>query len=330
MDLQPVHRLLKEHFENLEDLELGFKSVKYYLFPYSSISSTSGKAGDCLDHFRDGEFNFIDAKAFEDGHRYLSVRDMIRKALDEDRIEVFYQPIYDVDSETFRTAEALVRLRKEDGSLMQPGEFIPVAEESGYIRSLGLRVLKKVCAMIERGAASDLGLECIHVNLSAVQLDDPQLARQIRTILLRHSIRAGQINFEITESAKIKNKRTAYSTLGQIAKLGMPLSLDDFGTGWSNLDYLINLPISVVKFDRNFTNSYFSNKKARYVMQSNINMFHNLGISVVIEGIETKEAFDQIRKQPISGIQGYYFSQPLPEVEFLRFLESYREEQKTG
>ena len=102
----------------------------------------------------------------------------------------------------------------------------------------------------------------------------------------------------------------------------MPLSLDDFGTGRSNLDYFIDLPVSVVKFDKTFTQSYFSNDKTRYVMQSVIHMIRNMGLSIVIEGIETKDEFELIRRLPINYIQGYFFSKPLPENEFLLFLDA--------
>lgn len=107
----------------------------------------------------------------------------------------------------FPSAEALVRLRQTDGSLLPPGKFIPVAEDSGLIRSLGLRVLEKVCAFIRQGAASASGLQSIHVNLSAVQLDESRLAAQISSLFSRYSIKPGQINFEITESAKIGKKK---------------------------------------------------------------------------------------------------------------------------
>lgn len=259
-----------------------------------------------------------------------SMRGELKKRLTDldDRIEVFYQPIYDLDHHNFPSAEALVRLRQTDGSLLPPGKFIPVAEDSGLIRSLGLRVLEKVCAFIRQGAASASGLQSIHVNLSAVQLDESRLAAQISSLFSRYSIKPGQINFEITESAKIGKKKNAYSTLEHLSALGMPLSLDDFGTQRSNLDYFIELPISVVKFDRTFTQSYFTNEKTKYVMQSVIEMFRNQGLSIVIEGIETKDEFDLIRKLPINCIQGYYFSRPLPENEFLQFLKASRNHAK--
>lgn len=320
-----MRRELKERLTDLNDRSDSCVNIRYYLISNSAVASSLEDLIDChnyyLEHFQDSEINWIDADTFAGERAYREMKETLRRALEDDRIEVFYQPICDLGHHNFSSAEALVRLRQADGSLLPPGKFIPVAEDSGLIRSLGLRVLEKVCAFIGRGAASGLGLQCIHVNLSAVQLDEPGLAAQISALFSRYAIRPGQINFEITESAKIGRKNTAYDTLEHLSALGMPLSLDDFGTKRSNLDYFIELPISVVKFDRTFTQSYFTNGKTKYVMQSVINMFRSMGLSIVIEGIETKDEFELIQKLPINGIQGYYFSRPLPENEFVQFLK---------
>ncbi len=325
-NFETMRRELKELLDDLNDQRDSCISIRYYLFPNSAVASSLEEMIDChnycLELFQDNGTYRINADAFAGDRAYREMKETLRRALDDDRIEVFYQPICDLSHDNFSSAEALVRLRQADGSLLPPGRFIPVAEDSGLIRNLGLRVLEKVCAFIGQGAASDLGLQCIHVNLSAVQLDDPGLTSQISALFRRYAIRPGQINFEITESAKFGKKNTAYDTLEHLAALGMPLSLDDFGTQRSNLDYFIELPISVVKFDRTFTQSYFSNDKTKYVMQSVINMFQSMGLSIVIEGIETKDEFELIQKLPINGIQGYYFSRPLPEDEFVQFLEA--------
>ena len=332
----PDQDTLRENFDSLQkelrnrlenqNGEGGSRSgIRYYLFPDSAAASSMEELVDChnyyLEHFQDSEITCVDAAAFAEERSYREVKESIKKALDDDRIEVFYQPIYDLTHGDFRCAEALARLRQTDGSLMPPGTFIPVAEDCGLIRAIGLRVLEKVCAFLSQGNAAELGISCIHVNLSAVQLDDPLLAGQISELLARCLIKPGQINLEITESAKIGKKSTAYDTLDKLSKFGIPLSLDDFGTQRSNLDYFIELPISVVKFDRTFTQSYFTSDKTKYVMQSVIGMFKNMGLSVVIEGIETKDEFDQIRKLPISCIQGFYFSKPLPGKDYVRFLQ---------
>ena len=325
-NFEPLRRELKERLANLNGQNDSCPGIRCFLFPNIADASSFEDIVDChnyyLEHFQDSEINWIDADAFASERAYREVKETLRRGLEDDRIEVFYQPIYDLDQHGFSSAEALSRLRQTDGSLMPPGKFIPVAEDSGLIRSLGLRVLEKVCAFIAQGTASALGLKCIHVNLSAVQLDDPGLTGQISALLSRYSIKSGQINFEITESATIGKKKTAHETLEQLSELGMPLSLDDFGTQRSNLDYFIELPISVVKFDRTFTQSYFASDKTKYVMQSVIEMFRNLGLFIIIEGIETKNEFDLIQKLPINCIQGYYFFRPLPENEFLQFLEA--------
>ena len=133
-----------------------------------------------------------------------------------------------------------------------------------------------------------------------------------------------QINLEITESASSNAKKTLLDNMNILLDYGVSFSLDDFGTGQSNLNYIVDMPVSIVKFDRSMTQAYFENDKARYVMDAAMHMIHGMKLEIVSEGIETKEAFETMERLNIGYIQGYYFSKPLPQKEYLEFLKAHQ------
>ena len=155
----------------------------------------------------------------------------IVSALDEDRVEVFYQPIYSTEEKKFVSAEALVRIRKDDGSLIPPGLFIPVAEETGLILKLGKRVFEKTCQFIKENDIQQYGVEYIEVNLSVVQCENDMLARVYMDIMNKYGVDPKYINLEITESASVVLKKTLLKNMDALIKYGVRFSLDDFGNG---------------------------------------------------------------------------------------------------
>lgn len=257
----------------------------------------------------------------EEFGRFDIIREKIKLALDEDRVEVFYQPIYQTEKQRFTSAEALARIRNRDGSIMYPNVFIPVAEYNGMIVQLGERVFEKTCQFISEGAARDLGLEFIDVNLSVVQCQQDDLAERLLHIISRYDISPLWINLEITETAALNAKKKMLRNMDRLMEKGMRFSLDDFGKGESNLMYIVEMPVSVVKLDFDMTKAYFKLPKARHVIHAVVKMAHEMGLTVVAEGIETKEELDVMLSEKIDYIQGYYFAKPMPEEEFLSFLD---------
>ncbi|MCM1430465.1 MAG: EAL domain-containing protein [Muribaculaceae bacterium] len=249
----------------------------------------------------------------------------IKKALREDRVEVFYQPIYDVREQRFSSAEALVRIRKRDGSLMSPGLFIPVAEANGLIDKLGERVFEKVCAFLKQHDPGELGIHYLEVNLSVVQCEQRNLADRYLEIMRRYETSPWYINLEITETGTLLSKKTLLGNMNRLIREGVSFSLDDFGNGQSNLDYMIDMPVSVMKLDMNMTRAYFEDMKAKMVVQAAIQMAHDLDLFIVAEGVETEEQFTEMAKRKVDYIQGYYFSKPLPEEEYVAFLHARRQ-----
>ena len=245
---------------------------------------------------------------------------MIMDALNEDRIVVYYQPIYSVEEKRFNSAEALVRIVDREGNLIPPGSFIQAAENNGMIIEIGKRVFEKVCRFFQQSKLEEYGIEYIEVNLSVVQCMNNKLADDYINIMQATQMDPSHVNLEITESTSSHAKRTMMSNMDRLINYGVNFSLDDFGTGASNLNYIVDMPVQIVKFDRGMLQSYFASGKAKYVMDAAMHMIHGMGLKIVAEGVETEEQYRKMEEIKINFIQGYYFSKPLPEDEFLEFL----------
>lgn len=249
------------------------------------------------------------------------VEQKITEALMEDRVEVFLQPIYSNAEKKFTSAEALVRIREKDGGLMAPGLFIPIAEKSGQILELGERVFEKVCDFLRNTEAIALGIRMIEVNLSVIQCEQTDLAERLISIIERFDISPKYINFEITETASISARTILQANMKKLIEYGFAFSLDDFGKGESNLMYVVEMPVSIVKLDYDMSKAFFDSPKAKHVVRAVVNMAQGMDLHLVAEGIETKEELEGISKEGIGYIQGFYYSKPLPMQEFLQFLK---------
>lgn len=251
------------------------------------------------------------------------IEQLLIEAIEDKRVEVFYQPIYSTKEKRFVSAEALVRIRDKEGKLVSPGVFIGIAEQKGLIIGLGARVFENVCRFIQEEKPEQFGIEYIEVNLSVIQCAYEYLAESFIAIMERYSVPPEYINLEITESASIESKKILLRNMNRLLDYGVSFSLDDFGTGQSNLNYIAEMPVSFVKFDRSMTNSYFESLKSKYIMDAAMQMIHGMKLHIISEGIETEEQFKVMEELGISYIQGYYFSKPLEEPEFLRFIQEH-------
>ena len=263
---------------------------------------------------------YVDEDMIREAYKEDDVELMIMDSIENHRVEVFYQPIYSTVSKTFESAEALVRIRKEDGTLIMPGGFIDVAEKRGSILPLGAEVFDVVCRFIEEHNMEKMGLHYIEVNLSAVQCGYKNLAKEFIETMEKHHVNPHCINLEITESASMINDKVFMDNMYTLKNYGVSFSLDDFGTGQSNLNYIVAMPVDIVKFDRGMTLSYFENAKAKYVMNAAMTMIKGMNLEIVSEGIETAEQLRIMEALGIQHIQGYYFSKPLPENKFVEFI----------
>lgn len=250
-----------------------------------------------------------------------NIENEIIDALNENRIEVFYQPIYATERSSFTTAEALVRMRDRDGSIVPPAKFIDVAEKRGLIIRLGERVFEKVCQFIVGEHIEQMGLDYIEINLSVIQCAYENLADDFITIMDEYRVDPKRIVLEITESASTLEKKILLSNMEKLRNVGVKFALDDFGTGQSNLNYIVDMPVDIIKFDKTMTDAYFTNSKGKHVMNAAMGMIKNLDLDIVSEGIEREEQFTKLDDIGIDFIQGYYFSKPIEKEQFVEFLK---------
>ena len=303
--LEPIYMLLQNSAFLKDADEL------YYLTKYIKMHS-SGLAGN--------QFIYIDQDTIAEQRKRAGMEAVILDALEEDRVEVFYQPIYSTHTKHFVSAEALVRIRNRDGSILPPGLFIGVAEESGLITRLGERVFAKTCQMISEQHIEQYGIDYVEFNLSVAQCEHKDLAETYQGIMRRYHIEPARINLEITESASLNAKNILLENMRILIEYGVIFSLDDFGNGQSNLNYIVDMPVHIVKFDRDMTQAYFISDRAKSVMSAVNKMIHDMDLKVVSEGVETKEQLETLEAIGIDYIQGFYFSKPLPQDEFLAFI----------
>ncbi len=259
----------------------------------------------------------------EQAVRRLEVENILRKALNEDALVVHFQPVLDTKTGRLSGAEALVRLRADDGSLVMPGMFIDVAEDSGLISKLGHQVLvKSIRQTAEWTQLAVPGQQpmSIAVNVSARQLSDPDYPNILVGELASAGLDPTQLSLELTESALIDGNPTIEASLQQLHDRGVRIGLDDFGTGFSSLAYLKRFPISFLKIDRSFVDGLGTDENDSAIVRATIALAHGLSLSVVAEGVETEEQLNQLSDLRCDYAQGYLFSKPVDPEQFRTYL----------
>lgn len=250
----------------------------------------------------------------------LDMEGNLRRALERDELQVYYQPLVDLGSGAIVGAEALVRWQHPRIGMIQPGEFIPLAEDTGLIIPLGQLVLRQVCSDILDWQAAGLPPVKISINLSARQFRQDDLSATIRNVLDESGVDGGRLAFELTESMVMHDVENTLGTLRELKKLGATISLDDFGTGYSSLSYLKRFPIDTLKIDRSFVRDIHEDKDDAAIAHAVIAMAHKLGIKVIAEGVETRDQLRLLSEFSCDEIQGYLFSRPVPVGEFSLML----------
>lgn len=326
--------ILRKRFEQGWGKEESVFQRPFWVYlPDSSLIREANDISHLIKHVRQNSkellengFLRIDETNVKEMYRTREMERIIFNAIEQNWITVYYQPIYSTEEGRFTSAEALVRITDEDGRIVPPYDFVWVAEKNGMMLRLGEIIFEKVCQFIRDYKPEQYGIEYIEVNLSAIQCAYERFADNYIAIMEKYGIRPQFINLEITETATMGAKKIALENMRKLIEYGVSFSLDDFGTGQSNLNYIVEMPVKIVKFDRTMINSYFENGKAKYVMDAAMHMIHGMGLKIVSEGIETKEMFDTMCSLGISYIQGYYFSKPIPEQEFLEFVKAKKKE----
>ena len=252
--------------------------------------------------------------------RRHSVEQTLRSALENKRIEVHFQPVVRISDGSVVGAEALARIRTPEGELLQPVEFIDVAEDSGLIAELGSQVLTLAFQRVARWSKNANRPFSMAVNVSARQLADPAFPALVGEALKANNLEPEQVALEFTESALIAANPVTEQVLGQLTELGIRMGLDDFGTGFSSMTYLKRFPINFLKIDRTFVAGLDSNDDDTAIVTGTVALAHSLGLQVVAEGVETEPQLQQLQKLQCDLAQGFHFSEPVTDAEFDRFL----------
>ena len=279
------------------------------------VDSVMRFGGELAEHEYTGRVLY--ARDIYNKERYDLMRDMdmiLEKAFAENRFEVYYQPIYSIDSGKYNSAEALLRLNDDMYGYISPEIFIPAAEENGMIHKIGKFVLEEVCRFITGEKFKNLGLEYVEVNLSVIQCMSSELSEDVRAVMERYGVSNEQINLEITETAAAYAQTTIMDNINSLTDYGIAFSLDDFGTGYSNMKMIASMPFAIVKLDKTFADIDTDDKMMK-VVKNTISMVKDMNI--VVEGVETEESLREFSNLGVDYIQGYYFSRPLPQDKFI-------------
>ena len=266
------------------------------------------------------------AKLLADYERRVIVEQLIDKALKNKSFVVWYQPIWDSHTGKVRSAEALCRLRDEEYGLIPPDEFIPIAEQNGTILEIGKIVFEEVCRTYQEQDLKKLGLDYIEVNLSVVQCMSNDLKEVFKSILDKYSLDASCINLEVTESATATNQKTMVDNINRLNKMGFAFSLDDYGTGYSNISYMYDMPFSIIKIDKSILwkamdpVSGEGQRGARIFLENTIRMLKEMDYAVLVEGVETLEQKMLLEEFGCDYFQGYYFSKPVEKNVFRDYV----------
>ena len=241
--------------------------------------------------------------------------DQIEHACDNHEFVVYYQPKYESKTQTLVGAEALVRWRKPNGSMISPGLFIPLAEESGFICKLDVYMFREVCLAQKRWLDKGLDIVPISVNLSRRHLDNPDFIDEYKRIIDESGVPIQYVQLEITESAMFEKQEDFIEIMEKLHQLGFMILMDDFGTGYSSLMMLKSIPVDVMKLDKSFVDDY-DDVRGEQIIRCVMKMAKDLSIGITAEGVETKEQFEFLKSIGCDTIQGYYFARPMPEDEF--------------
>ena len=259
----------------------------------------------------------------------LSLLTELRHAVEHHELRLYLQPKVPLHGQPGRAAEALVRWQHPQRGLVPPMQFIPFAEQTGFVRQLTLWMFEEVARLLADPRTQGLALR-VSVNLSTRDLLDPELSTRLADILVRHGVPASAFCLEITESAIMDDPQRAEAMLNRLSEQGFKLSIDDFGTGYSSLAYLKRLPVHELKIDKSFVMGMETGEDDAMIVRSTIDLAHNLGLTVVAEGVETAAILERLRTLACDEAQGYHIARPLPVDDFLAWQEGQAHQVRQG
>jgi diguanylate cyclase (GGDEF)-like protein len=271
-----------------------------------------------------GTLSFFSPEMSSRARLRLTLDAELRRALERNELCLHYQPQVDLVSGEIVGLEALVRWQHPERGLVPPGEFIPLAEESGLVVPIGDWVLREACRQIKEWSAAGLSPRLTAVNISAVQLSRGHLLDSVKAALAESGIAPGQLELEITESFVMVDRDRSFKSLADLKALGVRLSIDDFGTGYSSLSYLQQLEVDKLKVDISFIRDMTTNSGNASIVRAIIGLGHSLGLEVIAEGVEKPGQARYLRSLQCDVVQGYLISRPISAGEMGAFMASFK------
>lgn len=250
----------------------------------------------------------------------LTLYNEMHQALENNEFELYYQPIMDAHRQEIVSAEALIRWIHPVHGLIPPDAFIPIMEKTGFIIEVGKYILNEVVKQQKRWEMFKFKRISVSINVSMIELETGNFFNQVEKKLAETKIDPELITFEVTEGKAMETEKSTLNEFHKLHKLGVGVSLDDFGTGYTSFSYLKKFPADVLKIDRSFMEHILVKKEDQRIVQGIIELAHNLGMKVVVEGVENQQVVDLMDSYGCDYLQGYYFSKPLPSFEFQKLL----------
>jgi polar amino acid transport system substrate-binding protein len=312
-------------FYKMEDVSLHLTvSAGIALYPESGPTRTlldsTYKALAQAQKDADGDIVVYIPDKFITDYDELTLHNDMQKGLDNDEFEVYYQPIIKVENEEVVGAEALIRWIHPQYGFIPPDVFIGLMEKTGFIVKLGQFVLEEVLKQQKRWELFKFKQIHVSINVSMIEIATGDFVEHVEQELIHHQVNPELIKFEITEGMAMISEIQTEKYFYKLKKLGVGISLDDFGTGYTSFTYLKKFPADILKIDKSLVDHILLNEEDQRIVKAMIELGHNLGMKIVVEGIETKKMVELLASYECDYMQGYYFDKPLPVFEFQKLL----------
>jgi EAL domain-containing protein (putative c-di-GMP-specific phosphodiesterase class I) len=266
-------------------------------------------------------FVFFDASLEQHKQQHLSLMAELRQAIANEELTLYFQPKLELATNTITHVEALVRWIHPERGLVPPNDFIPFAEHTGFIKFITLWVIEAV--MRQQKIWLEMGVRLtISINISARDLFIKNLPSILGDLMRSYQVAPETLILEITESSIMADPQSALGVLNDLHDMGLHLSVDDFGTGYSSLSYLKKLPVSELKIDKSFVYNMENDRDDAIIVQSTIDLAHNMGLTVVAEGVENRNTWTMLEALHCDFLQGYFISRPLPAEALMSWAET--------
>lgn len=260
-----------------------------------------------------------------DARKAEEIESRMNEALKNGEFKPYLQGKFNIIENEVVGAEALVRWIRPDGTVVPPGDFIPLFERNGFVEKIDFYMLEEICKYLRRMLDEGRNVYKVSVNQSRYLMNDPEYVSRVKEILLRYQIPVGLIELELTETVFFHEKDRMIKMMNELKMMNVDLSIDDFGSGYSSFNILKDVPFDVLKIDREFLSDSVHTEKGKWILQEIVEMAHGLGMSVICEGVETQEQIDLLASIHCHYAQGFFYSRPIPMEEFIEKFNTIKE-----